>query len=463
MNQDVSSKVYPSRIEYDMAIKDFAHTNRVVSLSGAEPITGSAPQFKLFAVSGGVSRVYRMRRRQDSFAYKCWISRVHGIEQRYPALHAATTSYKLPYFLPFEYADDGILVNKITWPVFVTQWHNGDTLGNYIATHHEDHRRMNALAERLAVMFRDLKQHGIAHGDLHDGNILVFDRGAEVDLVLIDYDGMYVPQMGLVEDTRIALASYQHPARSVNRWLGPQVDYFAQLCMYLSVLAYAERPSLYQEKQDQRLLFTAEDFLPGASNQTGSVFDELQRTQGEVKRLTEWMLWCLGQKSLDALPSLTELLTDTSTGTWQPGLPGNVRPAATQAPSPVAPAPDAASQPRQPAHAVMRQTATPQPMPTMSFDDAIAILTGSGAAPAQAPVQITMNQEALRSSWQVEPLPVESGSVLAASPASQPVPAHNVKAPAGPTGNNGVSPAVFLTISIVVALLAMLVLMLFRG
>ncbi|QLQ08322.1 MAG: hypothetical protein HZY76_21580 [Anaerolineae bacterium] len=54
---------------------------------------------------------------------------------------------------------------------------------------------------------RNLQTHGIAHGDLQHGNVLV----AADELRLIDYDGMYVPPLSGRESHEIGHRNYQHP------------------------------------------------------------------------------------------------------------------------------------------------------------------------------------------------------------------------------------------------------------
>ncbi len=397
-----------------MAIMDFASTNLVPALRGAQPVTTSVDRSKLFAVSGGVSRVYKLKRGKEHYAYKCWISRVDDIERRYPMLRREMIESKLPYFLGVEYHDEGITVNSSRWPVLVTQWNEGATLGEYIAQHHQDQQRMSNLAERLAAMFSDLESAGIAHGDLHDGNVLVTEKDAELSLLLIDYDGMYVPQMGQVEDLRIAVASYQHPARATNKWLGPPVDYFSQLCIYLSVLAYAKNPALYKDEQDQQLLFTFEDFELAAFDDPESIYAELRRIPGDVQRLTEWVRWSLKQNTLEVLPPLSKLVfSHPNSDGW---LPPDVMPAQ--------PGPKRDRRSSDPGRSKAETPTDNGPLPPiklteMTLDDAITKITGvtTVSSPTNAPQTPKKDMEKPRAVVD-EPVPVTTNVTTSLSSSS---------------------------------------------
>lgn len=110
-------------------------------------------------------------------------------------------------------------------------------------------------------MCKDLHANHISHGDLQHGNILVDKQG---NLKLIDYDSIYVPTFKGESDIIAGLKEYQHPNRKNNTQASEKVDYFSEVIFYLSILAFAENPSLiekYKIKDADRLLFTADDFI----------------------------------------------------------------------------------------------------------------------------------------------------------------------------------------------------------
>ena len=71
-------------------------------------------------------------------------------------------------------------------------WVEGITLDKYIRTHIDDKYELSLLAYQFSRLAMWLIPQPFAHGDLKPDNILVQGDGT---LVLVDYDGMYVPAM----------------------------------------------------------------------------------------------------------------------------------------------------------------------------------------------------------------------------------------------------------------------------
>jgi hypothetical protein len=106
---------------------------------------------------------------------------------------------------------------------------------------------------------RDLSRHGIAHGDLQHGNILVTPSG---ELKLIDYDGMYVPGLDGLGASELGHPNYQSPLRTKDNW-GPDIDRFSSWVICTSLTALALDPPLWQALHvdgDETLLFHKSDF-----------------------------------------------------------------------------------------------------------------------------------------------------------------------------------------------------------
>jgi DNA/RNA endonuclease YhcR with UshA esterase domain len=104
---------------------------------------------------------------------------------------------------------------------------------------------------------------GIAHGDLHPANIKVRNG----DLTLIDYDGMYLPQLASLKPNQIGHFNFQHPQRSDCHY-GPEIDRFSTLVIYTGMQSLIVRPNLWKKYgTSENLLFGSQDFLePEKSN-----------------------------------------------------------------------------------------------------------------------------------------------------------------------------------------------------
>ena len=89
------------------------------------------------------------------------------------------------------------------------EWLSGEILGNYIAANISNAKALSNLANQIAEIYATLRSLNIAHGDLQHGNIIV----SQGRLYLIDYDGMFVPDLKGKGSHEVGSPNYQHPNR----------------------------------------------------------------------------------------------------------------------------------------------------------------------------------------------------------------------------------------------------------
>src|SRR5262245_15119650 len=142
-------------------------------------------------ITGGFASVYHMQCGQREWAIRCFLREVNDQQQRYTAISQHLATAKLPYTVKFNFLPRGIRVRGQWYPILKMEWVQGETLNTYIQKHLHNPTILLILADRWIAMMRDLQQHGIAHGDLQHGNVLVVNG----DFRLVDYDGMYVPAL----------------------------------------------------------------------------------------------------------------------------------------------------------------------------------------------------------------------------------------------------------------------------
>src|SRR5690606_13501592 len=88
-------------------------------------------------------------------------------------------------------------------------------------------------------------------------NIIV---DAEMNMKLIDYDGMYIPDFKGQKSGELGTPSFQHPKRTSDDF-NEKIDDFSILTMYVSLLVFERYPELYEKYEDQQnLFFRQEDF-----------------------------------------------------------------------------------------------------------------------------------------------------------------------------------------------------------
>ena len=102
-----------------------------------------------------------------------------------------------------------------------------------------------------------------AHGDLKPDNILVREDGT---LVLVDYDGMYVPAMKGQKARELGSPDFRHPLRTEDDF-DEHIDDFSIASIALALKAIALKPVLWNEfGGNDRLLFSENDFLELGQN-----------------------------------------------------------------------------------------------------------------------------------------------------------------------------------------------------
>ncbi|MFB2918103.1 DUF1036 domain-containing protein [Aerosakkonema funiforme] len=198
------------------------------------------------------------------------------------------------------------------------EWAEGKDLRTFIRDNLNNKSKLDLLAQAWVNLSKDLVQAGIAHGDLQHGNILVNDSSG-VNLKLIDYDSIYFSVDGnSVDDEIKGIPDYQHPLRSALAKQCIEIDFFPQLVIYLSMLAIAEKPQLwnaYNLDNTERLLFSAVDFK---NPDTAQVFNTFSQLSSNISRIADELKKLCKLTDFSKIPSLDAVLTPPVT-IWNPG------------------------------------------------------------------------------------------------------------------------------------------------
>ncbi|HEY2384268.1 MAG TPA: hypothetical protein VGK48_24095 [Terriglobia bacterium] len=208
-------------------------------------------------ITGGFASVYSIRTGSKRWAVRCFLRDFSDHKQRYEEIGRQLETAKLPYTVDFRFLEKGIRVRGRWYPVLKMEWIEGSTFQEVIEANLQKPTALANLAERWLKMLSALKKHGIAHGDLQHGNVLIADG----DFRLIDYDGMFVPAFAGSVSHEVGHRNYQHPART-EKDFGPHVDNFSGWAVYLTLTALSIDPSLWRRYGggEEHLLFQKEDF-----------------------------------------------------------------------------------------------------------------------------------------------------------------------------------------------------------
>ncbi len=214
--------------------------------------------------SGNFAVVFKMKDVNTGrfYAVKCFIKEQEGRAERYRQISDELQYIQSPYLLHVRYIDKEIFVSNAgsdgeEYPVLMMDWVEGLTLDAYIRQHINDSYALRMLAYRFCKMGAWLMSQSFAHGDLKPDNILVRNDGS---LVLVDYDGMYVPAMEGENAGEMGSPDFRHPSRS-ERDFNEHIDDFSISSIALSLKAIAINPDMFDKySAPDRLLFSASDY-----------------------------------------------------------------------------------------------------------------------------------------------------------------------------------------------------------
>ena len=99
----------PTLQEYQEAIQRPDLCFKDSDLRNGKPISGVFGLPKV--ISGGFAGVFQIRKGGRSYAARCFLRDVGDIEKRYKAIKEFLKRKRIPYFVKFEYVDQGIMVN----------------------------------------------------------------------------------------------------------------------------------------------------------------------------------------------------------------------------------------------------------------------------------------------------------------------------------------------------------------
>lgn len=299
---------YPSKYDIDIAVQNISRFNCDPVLNNGQPIKQNGMVIKY---TGGFSMVYPIVCPGEKFALRCWYANIGDGKFRYQEIDKYLKQTKLKYFVDFNYVEEGLSINGKKWDTIRMKWVDAHGFKEYLSINIKSPEKIKSLAIDFLAMVAQLHAVNIAHGDLQHGNMLVSKKG---EIILVDYDSLYVPGLKGELDLVKGLKGYQHPARfDNNKFVNEKLDYFSELVIFLSLIAISENSSLwnkYMVEDSEQLLFTPYDFSDPLNSE---IFDELSLMSAPIKILTKQLqAYCL-ETNLEGFEPL-EKLVSISTG-----------------------------------------------------------------------------------------------------------------------------------------------------
>src|SRR5438874_6965634 len=256
--------------------------------------------------TGGNAVAYKATEGQNVWAVRCFLRPISDHAERYAAISKHLQKNGAAHCTKFFYLADGLRIKGGTFPIVKMAWVQGPNLDRFVEGVLDKPRELAALREKFRALVRDIEVGKFAHGDLQHGNILV--RGK--DLLLIDYDGMWVPELKGGQGTEIGHRAYQHPRRSTTDY-GPYIDRVSALVIYVSLRALEIDRRLWdQYHTGDNLLFVREDF-----NEPGKtpIWGDLAALQHAEVSYLAGMLAAFLARPVKDLPRLESVITKWTT------------------------------------------------------------------------------------------------------------------------------------------------------
>lgn len=238
--------------------------------------------------SGNYGAVFKFKCEDNVKAVRVWtkdITIMPELPARAKILADKIHQLKNDCFVNFEFQERGLLVSGYWAPIVIMDWCKGQNLKDAIAKNLNVPNNLKLIAQKFLELVRSFHKEGISHGDLQHGNILI---GDDFSIRLIDYDSLYIPckEFDYKEEEIKGLPDYQHPNRMQNKYANSKVDYFSELIIYLSLVALAEEPILWEKyniaHRDYSLLFDVKDY---SDIKRSTVYSELSCLSEDVKIL----------------------------------------------------------------------------------------------------------------------------------------------------------------------------------
>ena len=311
---------YPLISEYVKAIQDagdnleqLAHLTPVLDDHG-EP----------YRSSGAFAVVFKMQDKSSGkyYALKCFTEEQQGRAEAYRQIADELDLLDSPYITSVKYMEKELFVDsqceEDEFPVLLMDWVEGETMEAYIAANYHNQSAMSMLCYRFGKMAAWLRTQSFAHGDIKPDNIIIRPDGS---LILVDYDGMFVPSMKGSQSPTIGTRDFCHPLRTMDDF-DETIDDFSLASIALSLKAISMKSTLLDiYGASDRLLFSENDYCNPSNSKVISALQELMCDK-DFCTLYSLFVLALARKELSACsfrlfigekPLLPQTIEDLST------------------------------------------------------------------------------------------------------------------------------------------------------
>jgi hypothetical protein len=219
---------------------------------------------ELIFASGNFAVVYKVLHKNQFYAVKCFLKEQEERIERLKAISNFINDNPSPYWLNFEVLEKELWVETSfesrDYSIVLMPWIQSPTLGNSIQNKIEQNllNDLKTINDNLKQMFRWILNSGFAHGDLKPDNILIYENSLQP--ILLDYDGMFIPEFDGLNAIELGSPCFQHPKRHEVDF-HENIDDFSMFIILFSISILQLRPDLWKDfHHDQNIIFDEKDF-----------------------------------------------------------------------------------------------------------------------------------------------------------------------------------------------------------
>jgi hypothetical protein len=308
---------WPLAIDYSSAIQ-----NPSSCFADPELRQGQAAMSEMLglplAYAGNFASVFKMLcPGEQAWAVKCFTRHVADLQARYALVSQHLERNRRRFAVEFHYLEEGIRVKGTWYPVVKMRWVEGYTLNEFLREHAGNPSLLLQLSELWLRLACEMREAQMAHGDLQHGNVLLVpgSKASAMVLRLIDYDGMWVPDLADRAPGELGHPNYQHPQRLRQGGYDAEIDRFSHLVIYTALRCLAGGGGGLWQRHDnaENLLFRETDFR---TPRDSPLWPELLGLLDPVASTLAGHLLCASQGPLLRVPLLSDLLADGKAAPW---------------------------------------------------------------------------------------------------------------------------------------------------
>ena len=221
--------------------------------------------------NGNFAVVFKMKNVETDkmYAVKCFTREQDEREVRYREIIKVLEQIKSPYFVSTHYYEKELFVDtsqdeETEFPVLLMDWVEGYPIDQFIQDNISNKYRLQLLTYNFCQLGVWLLSQQIAHGDLKPDNIIVRE---DYSLVLVDYDGMFIPAFYGKSALEVGSPDFQNPNRSISTF-NRNIDDFSIALIALSLKSIALSPTLYEKSKSNALITSARDYADLSKSDT---------------------------------------------------------------------------------------------------------------------------------------------------------------------------------------------------